>query len=154
MASLNKGLQGTLKGIPYDEQVAITKKLEANEKQVQVCQTQLNSIKKDSFLLKEQKKQSDLQTAKFQAVVQILKTKLKDKYETSTQVSSNTAATVTIFEPSSIRNDTTNPESAAESSVQQPLLQMDHVKPLLEQESQKDFYLYGDVFSGLQKYAI
>ena len=39
MASLNKGLQGTLKGIPYDEQVAITKKLEANEKQVQVCQT-------------------------------------------------------------------------------------------------------------------
>ena len=32
MLNLNQGLQGTLKGIPYEEQVAITKKLEANEK--------------------------------------------------------------------------------------------------------------------------
>ena len=31
---------------------------------------------------------------------------------------------------------------------------MDHVKSLLEQESQKDFYLFGDVFAGLQKYAL
>ena len=31
---------------------------------------------------------------------------------------------------------------------------MDHVKGLLEQESQKDFYLFGDVFAGLQKYAL
>ena len=31
---------------------------------------------------------------------------------------------------------------------------MDHVRGLLEQESQKDFYLFGDVFAGLQKYAL
>ena len=53
MQSLNQGLQGTQKGIPYEEQVAITKKLEANEKQAQVVQNALTQTRKENYLLKE-----------------------------------------------------------------------------------------------------
>ena len=53
MSSLNQGLQGTQKGIPYEEQVAITKKLEANEKQASVVQNQLTQTRKENYLLKE-----------------------------------------------------------------------------------------------------
>ena len=47
-----------------------------------------------------------------------------------------------------MKKEVIQPEPTVEN-VQQPLLQMDHVRPLLEQESQKDFYLFGDVFCGV-----
>lgn len=79
-----------------------------------MLQNQVTQIRKENYLLKESTKQSDQQTAKFQAIVQILKTKLKQKEkqcthllsqqresgydeekhsETATHISGNTIAT-------------------------------------------------------------
>jgi len=65
------------KGIPYEEQLAVTKKLELQERQIFNLQGSLTQVRKDNYLLKESTRSSDNQTSKLQATVQILKSKLQ-----------------------------------------------------------------------------
>ena len=72
--SLNKGaLHNSQKGIPFEEQVAITKKLEQQDKQSFNLQGSLTQVRKENHLLKESSRSSDNQTSKLQATIQILK---------------------------------------------------------------------------------
>ena len=52
------------KGIPFEEQVAITKKLEQQEKQIFNLQGSLTQVRKENFMLKESSRTSDNQTSK------------------------------------------------------------------------------------------
>lgn len=76
--SLNKlALANSQKGIPFEEQVAITKKLEQQDKQIFNLQGSLTQVRKENYLLKESTRSSDNQTSKLQATIQILKNRLK-----------------------------------------------------------------------------
>ena len=80
VSSLNRvAFAHSQKGIPFEEQVAITKKLDQQEKQIFNLQGSLTQVRKENFMLKETSRSSDNQTSKLQATIQILKSQLSRK---------------------------------------------------------------------------
>ena len=88
--SLNKlALDKSQKGIPFEEQVAITKKLEQQEKLIFNVQGSLTQVRKENYLLKESTRSSDNQTSKLQATITILKARNRRNDKILKDVSNN-----------------------------------------------------------------
>ena len=51
--------QNSQKGIPFEEQVAITRKLEQQDKQIFNLQGSLTQVRKENYLLKDATRSSD-----------------------------------------------------------------------------------------------
>lgn len=75
LRSLNSQLQEAQQGIPYSEQVQMTKRLAECERTIATQQMQISQLRKECQLLQESVKSNESSSGKLQSVISVLQRK-------------------------------------------------------------------------------